>query len=72
MTQTPSARRRQGRHAFYPEGRPEDHNPYLRSKVWGSSLRSVDWADGWREAKATYELQKQVEDENDEQPHFNH
>lgn len=61
MIQTPSHRRRNGRNAFYPDGNPTDHNPYLNSKAWGADMRAKDWLEGWHEAEAAYE--PPVEDE---------
>lgn len=55
MSQTPSARRREGRNSFYQGGNPDDHNPYLRSQVWGADIRAADWLDGWKEAEISYE-----------------
>lgn len=51
MGETPSARRRKGRNAYYRHGNTDDHNPYLHSKVWGADMKVTDWNAGWYEAK---------------------
>jgi ribosome modulation factor len=50
VSETPSARRRKGREAYYRGGNPNDHNPYQFNS--GVCSQRIDWLEGWQEASA--------------------
>ncbi len=62
MSETPSARRRKGREAFYRGGNPDDSQPY---KGTLKRLQAHDWLLGWAEAQRADQIAIAAEIEAD-------
>jgi hypothetical protein len=57
VSETPSARRRKGRNAYYRGGYPNELNPYK------DASHACDWRQGWDEAERDDKIVQQDESE---------